>query len=140
MPHVFPSAPWAAAYCTAINGNDKYREAAQTWIHGPVAILCRADTTLGLAADVGIWLDLHEGTCRESRLVNGDEARTAPFCISGTYLNWKAVLRGELEPIQGMMIGRLELQGRLGTIVRFVRAAQEMVASAGHVPTTFLDE
>ncbi len=38
------------------------------------------------------------------------------------------------------MLGRLELKGSLATVVRFISAAQAMVASAGRVPTRFLDE
>lgn len=140
MTHVFPSEPWATAYCAAINGNDTYREAGAAWTHGPVAIVCRAEPNLGLTDDVGIWLDLHEGACRTVRLVDSTEAARAPFCITGTYVNWKAVIRGELEPIKGILLGRLELIGDLATVVRFIGAAQAMVASAGRVPTRFLDE
>lgn len=140
MTHVFPSQPWAAAYGAAINANGAYQEAARAWTHGPVAIVCRADPAIGLGEDVGIWLDLHEGACRDARVVPAHEAAGAAFCIIGTYPNWKDVLQGRLDPIAGMMLGRLELKGSLGIVVRFVQAAQEMVASADHVPTTFLDE
>ena len=68
------------------------------------------------------------------------EAMKAPFCITGDYGRWKQVLRKELEPIKGMMQGKLKLKGDLPTIVRAVQAAQELVNSAAKLDTKFLDE
>ena len=50
------------------------------------------------------------------------------------------MLRKELEPIKGMMQGKLKLKGDLPTIVRAVQAAQELVNSAAKLDTKFLDE
>ena len=50
------------------------------------------------------------------------------------------MLRRELEPIKGMMQGKLRLKGDLPTMVRQVKAAQELVNSAGMVDSRFLDE
>lgn len=140
MTHLFPSDAWAAAYHRAINANPDYHEAARDWIHGPVAIVCRADPARGLERDVGIWLDLHEGACREVRLVGGPAAAAATLQLAGPYDCWKAVIRGELEPIAGVLTGRLNLKGNLALLVRHVRLAQVLVKSAGDVPTRFLGE
>ena len=45
------------------------------------------------------------------------------------------MLRRELEPIKGMMQGKLRLKGDLPTMVRQVKAAQELVNSAGIATT-----
>jgi putative sterol carrier protein len=68
------------------------------------------------------------------------EAMKAPFCITGDYARWKQVLKKELDPIKGMMQGKLKLKGDLPTIVRAVKAAEELVNSGGNVDTRFLDE
>jgi putative sterol carrier protein len=68
-----------------------------------------------------------------------DKAATAPFCITGEYSQWKQVLLKELDPIKGMMQGKLKLKGDLPTIVRYVKAAQELVNAASRVDTEFLD-
>jgi putative sterol carrier protein len=135
----FPSAEWIAAYKDAINANPEYTTGAADWTHGVVALIVRAQPP-AVAADLGIWLDLERGVCRAARLVNVEEAMTAPFCITGEYARWKQVVRKELDPIKGMMQGKLRLKGDLPTIVRAVKAAQELVNSAGNVDTKFLDE
>jgi len=138
--HVFPSPEWVAAYRDAVNASEAYRKAGAAWTHGAVALIVKADETIGLPDPIGIWLDLHQGVCRDARQVSPQEAGLAPFCITGEYLRWKQVLRGELEPISGMMQRKLEVKGQMTTIVRFVEAAKELVHAAGRVPTCFLGE
>jgi putative sterol carrier protein len=46
----------------------------------------------------------------------------------------------DLEPVKGMMQGKLKLQGDLPKILRYVNAATELVNIAGSVPTEFPDE
>jgi len=140
MAFMFPSEEWIGAYKEAINSNPKYKEAGAKWTHGAVALICKAYPAAGLDEDAGIYLDLNEGVCLEAKMVPAEEALTAPFCITGEYARWKQVVRKELEPVKGMMQGKLRLKGNLPTIVRFVKAAQELVESATMVDTQFLDE
>ncbi len=135
----FFSGEWIRAYKDAINGNPAYKTAAADWTHGVVALICKAQPP-ALPGDVGIWLDLEKGVCREAKLVTVEEAMKAPFCITGEYARWKQVLRKELEPIKGMMQGKLKLKGDLPTIVRQVESAKELVNSGGMIDTQFQDE
>ncbi|MCC7539898.1 MAG: SCP2 sterol-binding domain-containing protein [Deltaproteobacteria bacterium] len=138
----FPSPEWATAYKDAINQNAAYREAGKDWVHGPVAMVVKADPAIGLAEDQGFVLALHQGVCNEAEYVTGlEKANVAPFVIVGDYARWKQVVRGELEPIKGMMQGKLKLtKGHMPTIVKFVEASKQLVASSARVPTQFLDE
>jgi putative sterol carrier protein len=135
----FPSVEWAAAYKDAINASD-YRVAGAGWTHGAVALLVQKRPELGLESDVGIWLELDRGSCREARVVDGLEASSAPFVISAEYDRWKQVIHKELEPIRGIMQRKLEIQGNITALVRHVQAAKELVECAARVPTQFLDE
>ena len=56
------------------------------------------------------------------------------------YTRWKEVIKKELDPVKGMMQGKLKLKGDLPTIVRYVKAANELVNLAQTVPTEFADE
>ena len=60
--------------------------------------------------------------------------------ISAPYSRWKDVVLGELDPVRAMMQGKLRVQGDLPTIVRYVRAANELVHLTGTVDTEFPDE
>jgi putative sterol carrier protein len=65
----------------------------------------------------------------------------ASFVIVAPYALWKTVIRGELDPTKGMMQGRLKLtKGHMPTMVKYVTASKELVASTSRVPTKFRDE
>ena len=137
---VFPSAEWVSDYKNVINGSAVYKQAGAGWTYGPVALLTRADAAIGIREDVGIWLDLHQGVCRDARMVGRAEAEKAPFCITGEYARWKQVMRKQLDPIAGMMQKKLELKGQMTIIVKHVAAAKALVECATQVDTKFLDE
>jgi putative sterol carrier protein len=135
----FPSDEWVRLYKDAINNNPEYRTGAADWTHGVVALICKA-LPPALPKDIGIWLNLDRGVCHDAKIVTVEEALKAPFCITGEYARWKQVIKKELDPIKGMMQGKLKLKGDLPTIVRAVKASQELVNSCAMVPTQFLDE
>ncbi len=139
MPTPFPSEEWVAKYKDAINASADYKVAGKDWTYGVIALICKAKPPV-LEKDIGIWLDLEKGVCRDARIVTPEEANKAPFCITGEYDRWKAVIKAELEPIKGMMQGKLKLKGNLPTIVRFVKAAQELVKATNSIDAKFLDE
>jgi putative sterol carrier protein len=140
MPIDFPSEEWTAAYQNAINTSSDYREAGKTWTHGAIAFVVPKEPAVGLEDDTAFILDLHQGECRKAWISTVDEAKQQPFCITGSYSQWKAVMRKELDPIKGMMQGKLKLKGNLPVIVRFVKAAQVLVELTGTIDTKFLDE
>src|SRR5437868_155343 len=47
----FPSPEWVTAYKDAINANAEYKKAGKDWTHGVVAMVVKAEPTIGLAED-----------------------------------------------------------------------------------------
>ena len=136
----FPSVEWMEEYKKQINSSEGYKKAGAAWAAGPVALVISAKPEIGINEDFGMWLDLHQGVCREAKKVGLEEAQKAPFCIIGDYTRWKQVIKKELEPVKGMMQGKLKLKGDLPTIVRYVKASQELVECTTRIETKFLDE
>jgi putative sterol carrier protein len=137
--HRFPSAEWAEALKVALNNDRAYREAGKPWTFGSVALVVKSDPSNGVAQDAGMILDVHQGACRGARFVEGiDDSVDAEFVIAGSYSRWKDVIERKLDPIKGLMEGKLKLvRGHLPTIIRFVEPARLVVASASKVPTDF---
>jgi putative sterol carrier protein len=136
----FPSIEWVEEFKKQINLSEGYKKAGATWTAGAVALVTSAKPEIGIKEDVGIWLDLHQGVCRDAKIVTAEESQKAPFCITGDYARWKQVIKKELEPVKGMMQGKLKLKGDLPTIVRNVKGAQELVECTTRIETKFLDE
>jgi len=136
---VFPGEEWLDEYVERINQSKEYKEAAATW-EGDVAYVFEPEPDKGVPDEVWAWLDLWHGECRSGKLVTAEEGEKAKFIIRAPYSRWKEVIKKELDPVKGMMQGKLKLKGDLPTIVRYVKAANELVNLAQTVPTEFVDE
>jgi putative sterol carrier protein len=104
-------------------------------------MIVKADPSLHIAEDIALWLDVDRGECRQCKLVSGVEAQAASFVIVADYARWKLVIKKELDPIKGMMQGKLKLtKGHMPTIVKYVHSSRELVESTSRVATKFRDE
>ncbi|MDH5492567.1 MAG: SCP2 sterol-binding domain-containing protein [Myxococcales bacterium] len=141
MAHRFPSEEWTAAFKDAVNDNAAYRKAGAAWTHGAVAMVIAADPALGLEEPVGMILDVHGGQCRGAEYVRGmDAVAGVPFVIVAPRARWREVIEGKLDPIKGMMEGKLKLTvGHLPTMIRYVESSRQLVVSAANVPTEFVE-
>lgn len=135
----FPSEQWLAEYKDAINASEAYQEAAETW-EGDLAYEVHAEPDKNVPNDVWIWMDLWHGECRDAKQITPEEGAKSKFAISAPYSRWKELIKGELDPTKAMLQGKLKLRGDLPTIVRYVTAANELVAIAGRIGTTFPDD
>ncbi|MGH7282841.1 MAG: SCP2 sterol-binding domain-containing protein, partial [Polyangiaceae bacterium] len=138
MSHDFPSQAWADAYKEAINTNDAYKVAGKDWTHGAVAMVVTQDAALGIAEDTALWLDVDKGECKSCKMMPAKDAQDAPFVIVAPYARWKEVIKRELDPIKGMMQGKLKLtKGHMPTIVKYVNSSRELVNTTARVDTKF---
>jgi putative sterol carrier protein len=135
----FPTDEWFQAFIVEINASDEYRVAAADW-EGDVTFLVEAEPDIGVPQDVWGYLDLWHGACRGGGVVDAERGADAAYLLSAPYTRWKDIVLGDLDPIKGMMQGKLKVRGDLPTIVRYVRAANELVRLTGEVETTFPDE
>ena len=129
MPAFFSPA-WASAVCDALNASEAYREAAATW-DGAIRFVARDP-----AGDLEVWLDLRHGACHGTK--TGDDAAQAeaPFEIAASRPVWDDVLAQRLDPVMGMMLGKLKLAGSMAQIASHAKAAKALVACAASVKTT----
>ncbi|MBN1654682.1 MAG: SCP2 sterol-binding domain-containing protein [Deltaproteobacteria bacterium] len=140
MTYRFPSKEWTEAYRQAVNSNPAYAEAGKDWTHGTVALVVKADPTIGIEKDMAMLLDVHRGVCRSTRYDEAEKVREeAAFVVEAGYDLWREVIDGKLDPTKGMMQGKLRLtKGHLPTMIRYVQSSKQLVASAAQVPTDFL--
>ncbi len=135
----FATEEWFHALGERINGSEAYREAAADW-EGDIAFVIQAEPDRNVPVDVCGYLDLWHGACRDARVISAERGAAARYVLSAPYSRWKDIVRGDLDPIKAMMQGKLKVRGDLPTIVRYVRAADELVQLTGQVDTAFPDE
>ncbi|MEM6455372.1 MAG: SCP2 sterol-binding domain-containing protein [Acidobacteriota bacterium] len=134
------SPPWAAALADALRANEDYRRHAQTW-EGTLAFVLAADAE---ATGRGVVLDLWHGDCRDARSVeapDGGAALDVDYVIRGNAAAWERVLTGSLEPIFGLMSGKLKLvRGKLTGLTPYIKASKAIVQSAVDIGSQLPDD
>ena len=131
----FPSDEWAKAFMNSLNTSKTYAEAAKTW-EGDFVFIVTPDKP-GEGKEYYLYFDLWHGVCRAASMLNDPNEKKAAFIWSGTFTNYTKIMTGEIDPIKGLMQGKFKLKGNMSTIMRAVKAAQELVNCLKTVPTEY---
>jgi putative sterol carrier protein len=137
MPHIFPTYEWAVAFKEEINRSQVYTEAAKTW-EGAINFVID-DVLDELGHPKVLWIDLWHGQCREAKEAAAAQPIEAPYTIHAPLANWKKVITKKLGPTQAMVSGQLRVKGNLAHILKYVKAAQELVECATRIETEFVN-
>ena len=126
---------WALAWSEELNASSTYREAARTW-EGPVVLVLDA----GDAGERAVFVDLWHGECRTAREAEDNDHDLAEIVIRGDLATWRRVLERDLDPVFGLMSGRLRLtKGSMSRMMPYVEASKELVAAATRIATLLPD-
>lgn len=134
MAYQFPTEEWVQAWVAEINKSESYRKSAASW-EGDFYFVVEPGP--GLAEAKRMYLDLWHGAARSGKLVIDESEEKPEFVIRAPITTWRKVIDKKLDPIQGMVTGQLKLKGTLSKIMRYPRAASELVNCATKVPTEF---
>ena len=131
----FPSDEWVKEYMDKLNSNADYQDAGSKWEGAITFVILKDDT---FKDDAYIYLDLYHGKCREARFSNSiTDLPKSEFKYIGSYGNWRRLIDGEIDPIKGILTGKFKLEGAMMKIMRYTRAAKEMVNTASRVQSEF---
>jgi len=128
----FPTDAWIKALSDQLNQSESYERSAKDW-EGDFVFVVGPDEAYPDTAY--LYLGLYHGKSPSAAMVESAEEREVEFVIKAPFSTWRRVIEGKLDPIQGMMTGRLKLSGNLMKIMRYPKAAQEIVACCAVVPT-----
>lgn len=127
---VFESA-WTAQLGEELNSDEPYREAARDWrgVLGLALAMPDGETRTAL-------LDLDSGRCHRT---STDPASCPPdYVIEADTRTWKSVFTGELEPMWGLMSGKLKLTtGNLAELAPHAPSALRIVKCAQRIASRF---
>lgn len=132
MTNPFPSDAWINKLREELNKNEAYMRAAKDW-EGNFIFIVEPDQAYPDRAY--FLLELYHGSSPAAAMLDEDSLPETEYTIIAPYSTWKKVIEGKLDPIQGMMMGQLKLTGDLMKIMRYPKAAQEIVSSCALVPT-----
>ena len=132
MSYKFPSDEWVKSLSDLLNESESYERAAKDW-EGNFVFVVEPDDAY---PETGyLLLELHHGKSPAAGMLDPDNLPETEYTIKAPFSTWKKVIDAKLDPIQGMMTGQLKLDGDLMKIMRYPKAAQEIVACCAFVPT-----
>jgi len=132
MAFKFPSDSWIKELSEQLNASESYERSAKNW-EGDFIFIVEPDETYDDTAY--LYLGLHHGKSPDAAEVASEDEREAEFLLRAPFSAWRRVIKGKLDPIQGMMTKKLKLQGNMMKVMRYPKAAQEIVACCAKVPT-----
>ncbi|MFZ0698839.1 MAG: SCP2 sterol-binding domain-containing protein [Thermoplasmata archaeon] len=127
----FPSQAWADALRSVVNADTEYADAARGW-EGD--ILLRVTGGTAEAPTPGVHLDLTNGRCRGARFLADSRSTESEFVFEGSAESWQRVLARQIDPVQAIMGGTLKVRGNMAKLLRFTRAARQLVHDVGSIP------
>jgi len=132
MAHKFPSPEWVNALRELLNSSESYQRSAKDW-EGDFIFIVEPDEAYPDTAY--FHLELYHGSSPGAGIVEADNLPDTEYTLSAPFSTWRKVIDGKLDPIQGMMTRQLKLTGNLMKIMRYPKAAQEIVSCCAKIPT-----
>jgi putative sterol carrier protein len=130
----FPSDEWIKELSRLLNASEAYERAARDW-EGDFIFAIEADAALPEATY--LYLDLYHGKSPSAMQLRTREEKKAAYVLAAPFSAWRRVIEGKLDPIQGMMTRQLRVSGNMMQIMRYPKAAKEIVSCCAKVPTDF---
>lgn len=131
----FPSDDWIKELSRQLNESQAYEKSASNWEGDFIFVV---DPAPGEKAHY-LYLDLYHGKSPGAGELEDMEGKEAAYIISAPLATWRKVIEGKLDPIQGMMTRQLKLKGDMMQVMRYPKAAKEIVSCCALVPTDFGD-
>lgn len=130
----FPSDAWIKALSQHLNASESYERSAKSW-EGDFTFVIEPDSAL--SETVYLFLALNHGKSPGAQQLKSPDEKPADYTIRAPYSTWRKVVEGRLDPIQGLMTRQLKLEGNMMMIMRYPKAAQEIMSCTKLIPTEF---
>lgn len=124
---------WLNEFQQLINDNPDYAEEASDWgedFNGAILFVLESDPEAGLEETYRFFFDLSGGKCHEARSIGAGEDVDPGYVVRGPFRKWRAVWEEELDPIQSVLTGELELEGDINRVMQYSQAIQTVLNTA----------
>ena len=134
---------WAEEFSNALNSSETYAEVAAGWgVDFDGSMLFVFEASGEIEEDIGAFLDLKDGKSLGITVLppGEDPPRPPTLTIRAPMYNWKKVIFKELDAVGAIMQGKLALTGDLTLVMRYTRAAVELVNVAEQTNTAMFTQ
>jgi len=131
----FPDSEWLQILMEKLNSDAKYARTARGW-EGDMNFVIEPGGVLGEARV--FYLDLWHGKCREVRVLGEGETPQAAFTLSAPYDTYVKLLKGEIQPMQGLLTRKISVKGPMTVLMRNVPTVLDFVRCCREITDEFL--
>jgi putative sterol carrier protein len=132
---------WASEYCEALNNSSEYEKSAKGWgVDFDGSILFKMTACGEVEDDINSFVDLKDGKCLGITVLEPgeDPPRDPGFVLFAPMSIWKKLAFRELDPVQALMTKKLNLEGDMGQIMKFSKAAVLLAEATEQTDRTIL--
>jgi putative sterol carrier protein len=133
------SKEWCDEWAEKVRASKDFAVFNKGW-DGDIGCVMYKDPERNVPEDMYLYLDLHDGECRDVRMTDKETAENCKYVIYGDYIRWKQCAKNELDAVKAMMQGKLKLKGNLPYVVKYVKGVQEMIRCLTTVEATYPDD
>lgn len=133
----FPSMEWGEALKEVINSDPEIREAGKDFEADAVLVIEPAG---GLKERFIVYVKGSNGIVQEVRQLSSPDEVPAKFVVSSDYLTWKSIIKGELDGVKALLMGKIKLKGDMKEVMKRAKDQQLMMKALSKVKTEFVDE
>ena len=130
---LYPSQEWCDEWKNAMNNDAAVVETGKNWGVGFNGnFVFELQPGGGLDETVYVYLETEAGKCSDSCLLDDPSKKDRGFYCTGSYADYKPVVKGEKDFIEGVVRGIFRLKGDMAKIMRnakFIRAIANSISS-----------
>jgi putative sterol carrier protein len=130
---LYPSQAWCDAWKIAINADPAIEKTGKKWgvgFNGNWLFI--VTPSAGLEETAYVFLEAEAGKCNDARMVDDPSHVDPGFLVTGSYADFKQVVKGERDFLALVVKGTIHLKGDMGKIMlfaRFIRAVANSISS-----------
>ena len=130
---LYPSQEWCNEWKKAINADEAIAKTGKNWgvgFNGNWLFFITPGE--GLEKTAHVYLEAAAGKCSDARLVDVPSEVDPGFIVTGSYPDFKSVVKGDADFLAGVVKGTFKIKGDLVMIMKnakFIRAVANSISS-----------
>ncbi|MEW6267577.1 MAG: hypothetical protein AB1641_31280 [Thermodesulfobacteriota bacterium] len=138
---LYPSQEWCQEWQKALNNDPAVAETGKNWGVGFNGNwIFEVQPGGGLDQTVYVYLEAAAGKCTEARMLADPSEKTPGFFVLGSYADFKPVVKGEKDFIEGVVKGVFKLKGDMSKIMRHAKFIRAVANSISSFPNEYLGD
>ena len=138
---VYPSQAWCDEWKKAINDDKRVAETGKNWgvdFNGNWLFMIAPDG--GLEETAYVYLEAAAGKCSDARMLADPSEEKPGFVVTGSYADFKPVVKGEADFLAAVVKGTFKIQGNMVKIMQYARFVRAVANSISSFKSEYLGE